>query len=74
MAFAGFTLAAALSGLYVWQERRLKRREAGMQSEKSVEVYRRIGTALKFVSEPPKTRWVAWASHDPHKGFPPSRC
>jgi ABC-type uncharacterized transport system permease subunit len=25
-AFAGFTLAAALSGLYVWQERRLKRR------------------------------------------------
>src|SRR5439155_18277983 len=27
-AFAGFTLAAALSALYVWQERRLKRREA----------------------------------------------
>jgi len=27
-AFAGFTLAAALSGLYLWQERRLKRREA----------------------------------------------
>jgi ABC-type uncharacterized transport system permease subunit len=26
-AFAGFTLAAALSGLYLWQERRLKRRE-----------------------------------------------
>lgn len=26
-AFAGFTLAAALSALYVWQERRLKRRE-----------------------------------------------
>ena len=25
-AFAGFTLAAALSGLYLWQERRLKRR------------------------------------------------
>lgn len=25
-AFAGFTLAAGLSGLYVWQERRLKRR------------------------------------------------
>ncbi len=25
-AFAGFTLAAALSGLYVWQERRLKQR------------------------------------------------
>jgi ABC-type uncharacterized transport system permease subunit len=27
-AFAGFTLAAALSALYIWQERRLKRREA----------------------------------------------
>lgn len=26
-AFAGFTLAAALAGLYLWQERRLKRRE-----------------------------------------------
>src|SRR5205814_1223755 len=26
-AFAGFTLAAALSALYLWQERRLKRRE-----------------------------------------------
>ena len=28
VAFAGFTLAAALSALYLWQERRLKRREA----------------------------------------------
>jgi ABC-type uncharacterized transport system permease subunit len=28
-AFAGFTLAAALSALYVWQERRLKRRRTG---------------------------------------------
>jgi ABC-type uncharacterized transport system permease subunit len=27
VAFAGFTLAAGLSGLYLWQERRLKRRE-----------------------------------------------
>ena len=27
-AFAGFTVAAALAGLYLWQERRLKRREA----------------------------------------------
>lgn len=27
-AFAGFTLAAGLSALYLWQERRLKRREA----------------------------------------------
>jgi ABC-type uncharacterized transport system permease subunit len=29
-AFAGFTLAAALSALYLWQERRLKRRAAGI--------------------------------------------
>jgi ABC-type uncharacterized transport system permease subunit len=27
-AFAGFTVAAVMSGLYLWQERRLKRREA----------------------------------------------
>jgi ABC-type uncharacterized transport system permease subunit len=27
-AFAGFTLAAALAGLYLWEERRLKRRAA----------------------------------------------
>jgi ABC-type uncharacterized transport system permease subunit len=27
LAFAGFTLAAGLSGLYLWQERRLRRRE-----------------------------------------------
>jgi ABC-type uncharacterized transport system permease subunit len=27
-AFAGFTLAAALAGLYLWQERRLKHRAA----------------------------------------------
>src|SRR5204862_2557264 len=27
-AFAGFTLAAGLSALYLWQERRLKRRES----------------------------------------------
>jgi ABC-type uncharacterized transport system permease subunit len=29
-AFAGFTLAAALSALYLWQERRLKRRETAI--------------------------------------------
>jgi len=28
--FAGFTLAAALAALYLWQERRLKRRETGV--------------------------------------------
>jgi ABC-type uncharacterized transport system permease subunit len=31
-AFAGFTLSAALSALYLWQERRLKRREATILS------------------------------------------
>jgi ABC-type uncharacterized transport system permease subunit len=30
VAFAGFTLAAALSGLYLWQERRLKTRAPGL--------------------------------------------
>jgi ABC-type uncharacterized transport system permease subunit len=30
VAFAGFTLAAGLSALYVWQERRLKRRESSI--------------------------------------------
>jgi ABC-type transport system involved in cytochrome c biogenesis permease subunit len=29
-AFAGFTVAAGLSALYLWQERRLKRRESGI--------------------------------------------
>lgn len=29
-AFAGFAIAAALAGLYLWQERRLKRRAAGL--------------------------------------------
>jgi ABC-type uncharacterized transport system permease subunit len=29
-AFAAFTIAAGLSSLYLWQERRLKRREAGI--------------------------------------------
>jgi ABC-type uncharacterized transport system permease subunit len=28
--FAGLTLAAALAGLYLWQERRLKRHETGI--------------------------------------------
>ena len=32
LAFAGFTVAAGLSALYLWQERRLKRREATILS------------------------------------------
>jgi ABC-type uncharacterized transport system permease subunit len=34
-AFAGFTLAAALSALYLWQERRLKRRERSILSRRA---------------------------------------
>jgi ABC-type transport system involved in cytochrome c biogenesis permease subunit len=34
-AFAGFTLAAALSALYLWQERRLKRRETSILSRRA---------------------------------------
>jgi ABC-type uncharacterized transport system permease subunit len=34
-AFAGFTLAAGLAGLYLWQERRLKRHDAAILSRPS---------------------------------------
>ncbi len=34
-AFAGFTLAAGLSALYLWQERRLKRRETSILSRRA---------------------------------------
>jgi ABC-type uncharacterized transport system permease subunit len=34
-AFAGFTLAACLAGLYLWQERRLKRREPGVLRQRA---------------------------------------
>jgi ABC-type uncharacterized transport system permease subunit len=34
-AFAGFTLAAALAGLYLWQERRLKRRAPGLLRQRA---------------------------------------
>jgi ABC-type uncharacterized transport system permease subunit len=34
-AFAGFTLAAGLAGLYLWQERRLKRREPGVLRQRA---------------------------------------
>ncbi len=42
-AFAGFTLAAALAALYLWQERRLKRREAG--------IFRLVAPALVSLDE-----------------------
>jgi rRNA processing protein Gar1 len=31
---------------------------------------KRIGTIMKVMGEPPKTRWVAYASKDRSKGFP----
>jgi ABC-type uncharacterized transport system permease subunit len=34
-AFAGFTLAAGLAGLYLWQERRLKRRAPGVLRQRA---------------------------------------
>jgi ABC-type uncharacterized transport system permease subunit len=34
-AFAGFTLAAALAALYLWQERRLKRHEPGVLRQRA---------------------------------------
>ncbi|HEY3070245.1 MAG TPA: cytochrome c biogenesis protein CcsA [Gaiellaceae bacterium] len=34
-AFAGFTLAAGLAGLYLWQERRLKRRTPGVLRQRA---------------------------------------
>ncbi|HZS31084.1 MAG TPA: cytochrome c biogenesis protein CcsA [Gaiellaceae bacterium] len=51
-AFAGFTLAAALSGLYVWQERRLKTRPAA--------ILRRQVPALATLDEL-ALRTVAWS-------------
>jgi ABC-type uncharacterized transport system permease subunit len=35
VAFAGFTLAAGLAGLYLWQERRLKRRAPGVLRQRA---------------------------------------
>ena len=46
-AFAGFTLAAALSGLYLWQERRLKRR--------ATTILRRPGAVARDARPPRRT-------------------
>ncbi|HYA08229.1 MAG TPA: cytochrome c biogenesis protein CcsA, partial [Gaiellaceae bacterium] len=51
-AFAGFTLAAALSGLFLWQERRLKRR--------AVTILRRPVPALATL-DALALRTVAWS-------------
>jgi len=34
------------------------------------ETGRRLGSVWKFVGEPPKTRWQAFASGDRRQGFP----
>src|SRR3954454_7106639 len=56
-AFAGFTLAAALSGLYLWQERRLKRRVATIlrRPAPSLAVLDRLAARTVAVSVPALT-------------------
>jgi ABC-type uncharacterized transport system permease subunit len=56
-AFAGFTLAAALSGLYLWQERRLKRRETTIlrRPAPSLAVLDRLAVRTVVVSVPALT-------------------
>lgn len=34
---------------------------------------KRIGSVMKVMGEPPKTRWVAYAAGDRKKGFPTRR-
>jgi ABC-type uncharacterized transport system permease subunit len=56
-AFAGFTLAAALSALYLWQERRLKRREATIlrRPAPSLAALDRVAARTVFFSVPALT-------------------
>jgi len=49
-AFAGFTLAAALSGLYLWQERRLKTRPATILRRQVPALATLDGLALRTVA------------------------
>jgi len=50
VAFAGFTLAAALSALYLWQERRLKRREVSILRVRAPALARLDELAARTVS------------------------
>src|SRR6202035_3437520 len=56
-AFAGFTLAAALSAFYLWQERRLKRREVTIlrRPAPSLAVLDRLAGRTVLVSVPALT-------------------
>jgi len=61
VAFAGFTLAAALSALYLWQERRLKRRETSIlrRPAPSLAVLDRLAVRTVLVSVPALTLGIA---------------
>src|SRR5204862_641896 len=60
-AFAGFTLAAGLSALYLWQERRLKRREASIlrRPAPSLATLDRLAGRTVAVSVPALTLGIA---------------
>jgi ABC-type transport system involved in cytochrome c biogenesis permease subunit len=60
-AFAGFTLAAGLAGLYLWQERRLKRRSPGLlrQRAPSQEALDRLSARTIAVAVPALTLGLA---------------
>jgi ABC-type uncharacterized transport system permease subunit len=61
VAFAGFTLAASLSALYLWQERRLKRREATIlrRPAPSLATLDRLALRTVLVSVPALTLGIA---------------
>jgi ABC-type uncharacterized transport system permease subunit len=61
VAFAGFTLAAALSALYLWQERRLKRREVTIlrRPAPSLATLDRLAARTVLFSLPPLTLGIA---------------
>src|SRR4051794_29536885 len=61
VAFAGFTLASALSALYLWQERRLKRREVTIlrRPAPSLATLDRLAARTVAFSLPPLTLGIA---------------
>src|SRR5262249_42625346 len=61
VAFAGFTLAAALSALYLWQERRLKRRVTTIlrRPAPSLATLDRLASRTVAFSLPPLTLGIA---------------
>jgi ABC-type uncharacterized transport system permease subunit len=61
VAFAGFTLASALSALYLWQERRLKRRATTIlrRPAPSLATLDRLAARTVAISLPPLTLGIA---------------